>query len=217
MKHTTTPQTGLAIVARVAEEHGVTVADMKARKRGPAIDVARRKAYRRLVDELNWSQRRVARFFGRQPFTVHNALKPKQADTLNREDADYLLQQLNFISGQAIIYDLAQRLDLKPQRAVVLAILVRATKPLSLAAISQLYDHAWQSLRSCEHFICESTVKSAISYLRKDIIGQGLPNPVETVPPSGYMLSAEFAAWISHNLDISVGVYNTQLHGKLAA
>lgn len=207
--------TGLDIIAQVAHAHGVTVADLKARKRGPNIDAARRTAYRRLVTELGWPQRKVARYFKRAPAAVHNAIKEKMTDRDGPDVADYLLQQLNYISGQAIYADVASRLNLRPQRAIILAILMRASKPLSLAAISQLYDHVWQSLRDCEHFVCESTIKSAISSLRKDIVAQGLPQPIDTIAPFGYVLTEEFAEWASANLDIPIEVFKTLVNEKM--
>jgi len=47
-------------------------------------------------------------------------------------------------------------------------------------------------------------VKSAISKIRAAVKAQGLPVPIDTIKPSGYVLSDEFALWVRENLSLSV-------------
>lgn len=197
------------VIAAVAERHGVTVAEMRARVRQPAVDRARVFAYRALQSEMGWSESKIAQYFGRRRQTVHEALKAvrlvdvAQAYASSEEMADLLLRRINYLSGQSILYEVARRLDLKTQDAIVLSILIRsAPRPLTLGAMSELYDHAWQGINAQEKAVCETTIKSSVSQIRKHMAERGLPNPIDTVKPAGYVISAAFALWARENMAI---------------
>ena len=118
----------------------------------------------------------------------------------------FLRQRRNYLSGVGIVYEVVRALDILSQEAIVLSILIRnAPKPLTLGVMSEYYDHAWHSLNgNDEKFVCESTIKSAISQIRKKLDLQGLPEPIDTIKPSGYVLNEAFALWVRENLSISV-------------
>ena len=191
--------TAKAIAIDIATQHGITLDDMKARTRGRLVDVARSKAYKEIRTRLHWPYQQIGDFFGgRSHAAVISGIKSLE----NRMDdpaemAVFMRQRLNYLSGQSAMFDIARRLNLKSQDAIVLAILIRnAPRPLTLAGISELYDHAWQSINTAEKFICESTVKSAISKIRAAVKAQGLPVPIDTIKPRGYVLCDEFALWV---------------------
>lgn len=193
-----------AILTAVAEKHGVTVNDLRSRARQPALDRARLLAYKALRDELNWKPGKIAVYFSRSRQAVHSGLRT--VDSLQEDPAEMarlLRQRLNYLSGQSVMYHVSKRLDLKSQDAITLSILIRnAPRPLTLGAISELYDHAWQAINAQEKFICETTVKSSISHIRKQLTAIGLPNPIDTIKPSGYVLSERFALWVRENMSI---------------
>lgn len=202
-------KTPFNVIAAVAERHGVTVAEMRAKVRQPAVDRARVFAYRALRSEMGWSESKIAQYFGRQRQTVHEALKAvrlvdvAQAYGSSEEMADLLLRRINYLSGQSILYEVARRLDMKTQDAIVLSILIRsAPRPLTLGAMSELYDHAWQGINAQEKAVCETTIKSSVSQIRKHMAERGLPNPIDTVKPAGYVISAPFALWARENMAI---------------
>lgn len=197
------------VISTVAKRHGVTVAELRAKVRQPAIDRARVFAYRALRDEMGWTPSKIAQYFGRRKQTVHQALNTlrlvdvAQAYGSAEEMADLLLRRINYLSGQSILYEVARKLDLKTQDAITLSILIRnAPRPLTLGAISELYDHAWQGINAQNKEICETTVKSSVSHIRKHMSERGLPNPIDTVKPAGYVLSARFALWARENMSM---------------
>lgn len=195
-----------AIVAAVAEKHGVTALELRSRRREPAVDRARLLAYKALKTELKWSPGQIGVYFDRTRQAIHKGLKAVDEITLNPEEmADLYRKRLNYLSGQSILYEVCRKLELKSAEAITLSILIRnAPRPLTLAAISELYDHAWQGINAREKFICETTVKSSISYIRRHMAERGLPVPIDTIKPSGYVLSGDFALWVRENLSIPV-------------
>jgi DNA-binding winged helix-turn-helix (wHTH) protein len=202
-------RTPYSVIADVAERHGVTVAELRAKVRQPAVDRARVFAYRALRDEMGWKPPKIAQYFGRSKQAVDKCLKRtrlvdvSQAYGSAEEMADLLLRRINYLSGQSILYEVARKLDLKTQDAITLSILIRnAPRPLTLGAISELYDHAWQGINAQEKAICETTVKSSVSHIRKHMSERGLPNPIDTVKPAGYVLNARFALWARENMSI---------------
>lgn len=200
--------TAKQIVASIAAEHGLTIDDLRRRQRGDWIDVARARAYKELRTRLNWSCGEIGQYMGgRSRQAVHKGIASLESRRTDDEAmAMFLRQRRNYLSGVGIVYEVVRALDISSQEAIVLSILIRnAPKPLTLGVMSEYYDHAWHQLNgNDEKFVCESTIKSAISQIRKKLCQQGLPEPIDTIKPSGYVLNEGFALWVRENLSISV-------------
>ena len=67
-----------AIACRVACEHGLTMGDLVAHSRRPRIDAVRREAMRAIYATRQFSMTQIAGLFGRDPSTVHTAIKGKR-------------------------------------------------------------------------------------------------------------------------------------------
>jgi chromosomal replication initiation ATPase DnaA len=88
------PARGLALrelmvrtVQRVADRHGVTVADLRGRAKGKAIWAARNEAFAALRDRLPVTQAQIGRFFdGRDHSTIHDGIAQHRARVQRRAE-----------------------------------------------------------------------------------------------------------------------------------
>lgn len=194
--------TALAVVQRVAESRGLQPERLFDRTREPAIDAARTAAYRALMGELNMSQGRIARLFGRTQPAISIALKRPEPDSDPHERIEDLERMLRRLSGCELSHVVTARLGLVPWMSILASILIEAyPRIVSVEAMSELYDEASRRMgHGKQAGVVDAQVRAFISRARAQITGQGLPEPFKAIRPQGYALTEEFALWCSHNI-----------------
>jgi DNA-binding winged helix-turn-helix (wHTH) protein len=194
-----------AITDTVAATYGLTASDLKGPRRDRLTSLARARAYHEIRRRLSWSWPRIGDFFGRDPTGVQRRARSVAAIGEHPEEMAQLLHaRLNYLSGRSMVYEISRTLGLQAQESIILGVLIRsAPRPLPIDGVAELYDHAWQAINGTERYICESTVKSSIAEIRRVVTRQGLPAPVKTIRPGGYVLTSEFTAWCRENIDLS--------------
>jgi hypothetical protein len=203
-----------AIIRRAAHVTGCAPEDVLGKTRTPAADLARIKAYRALDDEHQWGPARIARFFGRTHSTVVQALASARARgvalrdpvrvTASERMADRLDDLEHFvrrITGQQLVYQLRDRLQLRMWQALPLAILVEAhPRVMTTEALCEAYEAAAADLRFGKGKPIETVMlKTAWLQVRKRFDALGLTDPVTSVKPHGYRATDEFALWVETN------------------
>lgn len=207
-----------AVIRRAAHLSGCEPDDVVGRCRSPAADLARVKVYRALHEEYGWTVARIARFFGRGRSPVRRvivsarergvALRDHVARSPDERAYERALDRLEDledfvrrITGQHLVYALRDRLQLPMWQALPLAIIVEAyPRVVSMDGVCEQYECAAEQLRFGQgQPISAALVKGAVSKIRRRFNALGLADPIVSIRPNGFRVSAEMHPWFVAN------------------
>jgi len=210
-----------AVIRRAAHLTGCTPEDVVGRNRLPAADLARVKAYRALHEDYGWSIARIARFFGRERSPVRRviaaarergvALRDPVVRTPDERAYERALDRLEDledfvkrITGQHLVYALRDRLGLPMWQALPLAIIVEAhPRVVSMEGVCEQYECAAEQLRFGQgQPISSALVKVAVSKIRTRFNKLGLADPIVSIRPNGFRVSADMHPWFVANFGL---------------
>jgi hypothetical protein len=158
-----------------------------------------------LHEERGWSIRRIGRFFGRSPATIHEILllhKTRQESvrvyTEHPDLAHEVEAQMRRITGLNIAHQLAHELAVPTWQAIFLGILMEAYPLVKTAdQIMEAYEAATERLYQADApGAMDSQIRTFSYHIRKRFTDMGLPDPVTAVRPRGFVLTYDAAVWL---------------------
>lgn len=196
-----------AIIAAVAERHGLAPARLLEQWGGRIVTDAKREAACRLEHELQWTERMIAGHMRCALSTAQRLLRtgreryvsaelrrtgviPKCPEELRSEVIE-LRAQLERITGVHLAYRLTVAYDLRPACGVLLAILAEAyPRPMHTGSLIEAYDAACDRLEfGTRRGVADELIGSLVWQMRKRFGELQLPDPVESMPISARRLS----------------------------
>lgn len=195
----------MSIVSEIAMAHGYHADALRGRSKEPGICRARARAMKSLHEERGWSIRRIGRFFGRSPATIHEILslhKTRQESvrvyTEHPDLAHEVEAQMRRITGLNIAHQLAHELAVPTWQAIFLGILMEAYPLVKTAdQIMEAYEAATERLYQADApGAMDSQIRTFSYHIRKRFVDLGLPDPVTAVRPRGFVLTYDAAVWL---------------------
>lgn len=196
----------VAIVARIAEEHGYSVEALRGRSQEERLCRARARAMKALR-ERGWSIRRLGTYFGnRTPGAIHYILchvkerqQSVQAYLEHPELVHEVEAQLRRITGVNLTHQVAYQLAIPTWQAIFLSILMEAYPNVRTAEqIMEAYEAASERLNQESNGAMDSQIRTFNYHIRKRFEALGLPEPVDAIRPRGFVLTYPAAVWL-HN------------------
>lgn len=196
-----------AILIRLCELAGLHPDDLKGRSQTPTIQFWRRRAYLEILENKQWSARRIARFMGgRNHMQVTRALplarQERDIQHKVRDDPQHAVEleaQLRRLSGTNLAMDVQHSLGIPLWQAIFLSILmenyprVRAT-----IDVCELYGEASERLQYGKgENVTQDMARAFVMHAKRKFEAMGLPKPAHIIN-RGLVLSDDIAPWL-HN------------------
>lgn len=198
------------ILKRIAEQYGVPVDVLKGNRRSRYLDRVRAKSYIAL-SEAGYSLRSIGILFLRPNSNIFRAIRrEKLMSSISMQDDEViaLKRYVSDLAGEHSVHKLVRALHIPPWMAYILAILSEAYPSVVYKdQLCSMYDHLQSVLcQKDSEPVIEQNIRKGVSNLRQEMAKSGLPEPVITIPPGGYVLSDDFAEWLDANVMTIVGL-----------